>query len=77
MGNGEQSGSGGRADWRVRLATAVGAGAGAALGLLVKSLGVDLGGFWPGMIAFGVVVGVGTVLGRLAGSLLFRRPPDR
>jgi hypothetical protein len=77
MGNGEQPGSGGRPGWPVRLATAVGAGAGAALGLLAKSLGLDLGGFWPGLIAFGVMVGVGAVLGRLAGSLLFRRPPDR
>jgi hypothetical protein len=77
MGNGEQSGSGGRSDWPIRLATSVGCAIGAALGLLLKSQGLDLGGFWQGAIAFGVLIGVGGVLGRLVGSLLFRRPPDR
>ena len=32
MANGEQSGSGGRSDWRVRVATGVGAVLGATLG---------------------------------------------
>jgi hypothetical protein len=72
MGNGERSGSGGRTDWPVRLATGAGAGAGAAVALLWRP---DLGGFWPGVIAFVAVMTVGGLLGRLAGSLLFRRPP--
>jgi len=71
MGNGERSGSGGRSNWPVRLATGAGAGAGAAVGLLWRP---DLGGFWPGLIAFGIVPGVGAVLGRLVGGLLFRPP---
>jgi hypothetical protein len=72
MENGDQSGSSGRSDGPVRLATAIGGGGGAALGLLVRQ---DLGGFWPGVIVFGAVIAVGALLGRLAGSLLFRRPP--
>ena len=72
MGNGEQSSSDGRADWPVRLATMAGCGAGAAVALLWRP---DLGGFWPGLIGFGIVTGVGGVLGQLAGSLMFRRPP--
>jgi hypothetical protein len=74
MGDEEQPGSGGRDGWPVRLAAAVGAGTGAALGLLAIPF-VNLGGFWPGAVAFGALVGVGAVLGRLAGSLLFRGPP--
>ena len=70
--NGDQSGPGGRRNWRVDIAGMVGGGAGAALALLLKT---DLGGFWPGMIAFVAVVVVGILLGRLAGSLLFRAPP--
>jgi hypothetical protein len=77
MGNGEQSGSDGRSAWPVRLAGMVGACVFATLGLLLKSQ-VDLGlGPWQGAIAFGVLVGVGIVLGQLVGSLLFRWPPDR
>jgi hypothetical protein len=73
MGNGERTGSGGPGDWRVRLATGVGLGAGAAIALLWRP---DLGGgFWLGLIGFCVFMGVGAVLGRLAGGLLFRRPP--
>jgi hypothetical protein len=72
MGNGEQSDPGSRTDWPVRLATSVGALVAASIGLLLKP---DLGSFWLAMIAFGAVVGVGAVLGRLVGSLLFRRPP--
>jgi hypothetical protein len=77
MGNGEQSDSGGRADWRVRLAIVVGALVGASLGQLFRFLGVDLGGFLPGAIAYVALVGVGAVLGQLVGSLLFRRPPHK
>ena len=69
MGNGERSGPGGRDDWRVRLATGVGAGAGTAAALLLRR---DLGSFWLGVIAFLIVLGVGAVLGRLVGGLLFR-----
>jgi hypothetical protein len=74
MGNGERSGSGGRGDWPVRLATGVGVGAGAAIGLFVIKPLVDIPGFW-GPIAFVVVTGVGGVLGRLVGGLLFRPSP--
>ena len=67
--NGERSGSGDRSNWQVRLATMAGAGAGAAVGLLWRT---DLGGFWQGLTAFGIVTGVGAVLGRFVGGLLFR-----
>jgi hypothetical protein len=76
MGNSERSGSGGRSDWPVRLATVAGAAAGAAVCLLWRP---DLGGPWLGLIAFGTVIGVGGALGRLVGGLLFRPssgPPD-
>jgi hypothetical protein len=80
MGNGERSGSGGRSDWSVRLATGTGTVAGAALALFVIKPLVDIPGFWPGLIAFVAVSGVGGVLGRLVGGLLFRPssggPPD-
>ena len=76
MANGEQSGSGGRSDWRVRVATGVGAALGATLGLLAKSLGLDLGPWW-GIIAYGVLIAVGILLGQLVGTLLFRRPSDK
>ena len=69
MGNSEQSGSGSRGDWPVRLATLVGTGAGAAVALLLRR---DLGSFWMGLLAFAVVTGVGAVLGLLVGRLLFR-----
>jgi hypothetical protein len=51
MGNGERSGRGSGSDWRVRLATAVGLVAGAAIALLWRPdfLG---GGFWLGMLGF-------------------------
>jgi pantoate kinase len=75
MGNGERSGSGSWSDWRVRLATGVGTAAGAALGLFVIKPLVDIPGFWPGLIAFVAVTGVGGVLGRLVGGLLFRPSP--
>jgi hypothetical protein len=75
MENGERSGSGGRSDWPVRLATGVGTVTGAAVALFVIKPLVDIPGFWPGLIAFVAVSGVGGVLGRLVGGLLFRRPP--
>jgi len=81
MGNGERSGSDGRRDWRVRLATGAGTVAGAAIALFVIKPLVDIPGFWPGLIAFVAVTGVGGVLGRLVGGLMFRPssggPPDR
>jgi hypothetical protein len=70
MRNGERSGWGGRSDERVRLATGVGTCAGTAVALLLRR---DLGGFWVGLLAFGIVTGVGGVLGRLVGGLLFRQ----
>jgi hypothetical protein len=75
MENDERSGSGGRRDWPVKLATGVGTVIGAAVALfvvkpLVKPL-VELP-FWLGMLAFLAVTGVGGVLGKLAGRLLFR-----
>ncbi len=71
MQNGERSGPGGRYDWRVRLATAVGIIAGAAVALLWRP---DFfgGGFWLGLVGFCVFMGAGAVLGRLVGGLLFR-----
>ncbi len=75
MGNGERSGSVGRNDWRVRLVTGVGTVAGAALGLFVIKPLVDIPGFWPGLIAFVAVSGVGGVLGRLVGGLVVRPSP--
>jgi len=69
VGNGERSGSGGRSNWPIRLATGAGAGAGAAIALLWRP---DLGGLWPGLIGFGIVTGAGAVLGQLVGGLLFR-----
>ncbi len=78
MGNGERPGSGGRSDWPVRLAIGVGAGTGAAVALIWRP---DLGGFWPGLLGFCTFTGVGGVLGRLVGGLLFRPssggPPDQ
>jgi hypothetical protein len=80
MGNGERSGSGGRSDLPVRLATGVGTVAGAAIALFVIKPLVDIPGFWPGLIAFVAVTGAGAVLGRLVGGLRFRPssggPPD-
>jgi hypothetical protein len=73
MGNGERSGSGGRSDWPVRLATGVGTVAGAAVALFVIKPLVELP-FWPGLLAFVAVTGAGGVLGQLAGRLLFRPP---
>jgi hypothetical protein len=77
MANSEQPGSGGRDDWPIRLAGAVGGALGGTLALLAGPL-ADLHLPLPwGAIAFVAAVGVGIVLGRLAGSLLFRRPPAR
>ncbi len=80
MGNGERSTPDGRSNGRVRLATTLGLMAGAALGLFVIKPLVDIPGFWSKLVAFAAVVGVGGVLGRLVGGLLFRPstggPPD-
>ena len=73
-GNGERSGSGSGLNWQVRLATGVGTVAGAAVALFVMKPLVDIPGFWPGLIAFIAVAGIGGVLGRLVGGLLFRPP---
>ena len=72
MENGERSGSNGRSDWRIQLATSVGTATGSAFGLFVIKPLVHIDGFWPGLIAFLAVTGVGGVLGRLVGGLLFR-----
>jgi hypothetical protein len=74
MANSEQSSSGRRPDWPVRLATGAGAGVGAAIALLLRPV---LGwsrpdGFLQGVIGFAILTGVGTVLGQLMGGLLFR-----
>jgi hypothetical protein len=71
MGNGERAGSGGRGDWRVRLATGVGTVVGATVALFVVKPLVELP-FWPGLLAFVAVAGAGGVLGQLVGRLLFR-----
>jgi hypothetical protein len=73
MGNRERSGSGDRSDWRFRLAEMAGGGAGMAVALLVGAF-VDLGGFWPGLIAVALAIVVGILLGRFVGGLLF--PPS-
>lgn len=66
----EGSGSGGRGDWPVRLATMVGVAAGAVTALLWRP---DLfSGFWLGPIGFAIFIGIGGVLGQLVGRLLFR-----
>jgi hypothetical protein len=74
MENGERSGSGGRSDWPVRLATGVGTVAGASAALLLRPEFGESWEFWPGLIGFVVFCAVGAVLGRLVGGLLFRPP---
>ena len=64
-----------RRNWPVDLSGAIGAGAGVVLAPLAVSL-TDFHNLWTGMIAGGVGAGLGLVLGRLAGSAIFRRPPD-
>jgi len=74
MGSGEPSGPGGRRDWPVRIAGAVGGAAGVAAALLLGPLaGID--GFLPGALGVLVGAGAGDALGRLVGEVLFRRPP--
>jgi hypothetical protein len=74
MGNGEQSGSSARNDWRVRIAGGIGAAITGGLALLVMSL-ADMHLFPLGMIVFLAAIAVGLLLGQRAGSGLFRRPP--
>jgi hypothetical protein len=76
MTNGEQSVSGGRRDWPDRVAGAIGAAACGGLSLLVLSL-ADVHLFPLGLIVFLASIAVGIFLGRRAGSLLFRRSPDK
>jgi hypothetical protein len=74
MGNSEQPSSGARKDWPVLLGGMVGGVIGGALALLSRTFLPDLGLLW-GTIAFCAVFGVGIILGRLVGSLLFPKPP--
>lgn len=73
MGNGERSGSGGRGDWPVRLATAIGVGIGGAIALLWKPEFFS-GSLWLGLLGYGLFCAVGGILGRLVGGMLFRSP---
>jgi hypothetical protein len=75
MGNGEQPSSGGRDDWRILLCTMIGAALGGSIALFVirPLVNPPLPLLW-GTLAFAAVFGAGILLGRLAGSLLFRRP---
>jgi hypothetical protein len=74
--NEERSGSSGRDDWRIRLATGLGTLTGSAIALFVIKPLVDIPGFWLGLLAFVAVSGAGGVLGGLVGWLLFRRRPN-
>jgi hypothetical protein len=74
MANGEQLGSGGRDDWRSRLTFAVGAAIGGGLVMLVLNL-ADMKLFPLGLTLFCAGILAGGLLGRRAGSLLFRGPP--
>ncbi len=66
-------------DWRIRLAGAVGAMVGGAIGLFVVKPLIELPG-WLGALAFGAFVAVGVILGKIVGQRLFRTssagPPD-
>ena len=73
-----RSGPGGRDDWRVRVTTGAGVAACVA-GVMALGPAVGIDGFWPGMLAIAVAIGVGILLGRFAGAMLFRPsavPPD-
>jgi hypothetical protein len=74
MEDGERSGLGEWDDWRVRLSTGLGTATGAAIALFVIKPLVEIPGFWLGLIAFLAVTGIGGIIGRLVGGLLFRRP---
>lgn len=69
MDNSERRISGVRSNWPVRLATAVGVGVGGAIALIWRP---DVGGFWPGLIAYLAMMGVGGVVGRILAGLLCR-----
>jgi hypothetical protein len=74
MENSDQSGSGGRDDWRVRITTMVATAACVAGAMLLGPV-IGINGFWPGMLAISGAIVVGGILGPLVGGLLFRRPP--
>ena len=59
-------------DWRIRLCTAVGVGAGAAIALFVVRPLVGELPFWPGLMAFIGVTLVGGAMGRFVGMRLAR-----
>ena len=71
MGSGERSGSRGESDWQVILAGMVGTGVSGAVALFVLKPLIELP-FWPGLIAFCVMIAVGAFLGRRVGGLLSR-----
>ncbi len=77
MRNSERPAADVRNDWRVRVAGAIGGTAAAAAALLWRP---DLGGFWPGLIAYVAMLTAGILLGHFAGRLLFRSsytvPPE-
>jgi hypothetical protein len=68
--SGVMMGDSGRDDWRIKLATMVGTAAGAAVALLWHP---DLGSFWLALLAFMALLVAGALLGRFAGSFLFRQ----
>jgi hypothetical protein len=72
MGNNDRSGSGSRDDGRIRLATGVGTVVGASVALFVIKPLVELP-FLLGLLAFVLVCGIGGVLGRIVGQMLYRR----
>lgn len=74
MANEERSGPAGGLSWPVRLATSIGVLIGASVALFVIRPLVGELPFLQGMLAFGAMCGVGGVLGRLVGNLLF--PPS-
>ena len=74
MGNGEQSGSGGRGDGRVLLATMVGSTIGLSLSMLLVNL-VDFHGW--GIVVVVTANLVSIHLGRLVGYRLFGRPAGK
>lgn len=58
-------------DWRFRLSGAAGGMVGGAIGMFVVKPLIELP-LWLGPLAFVALVGVGVILGQLAGERLFR-----